>query len=419
MNRAPSPHRRAAALCGLFTFALLATARADELFVASPTTLITQGNPYTGSFATIGLCGGQAQSMTLNGSQLLIGDPNGHVYKKSPSDSFVSYAFDVPNDAQALAMHAGNLLSGGSNSTIARVDATTGALIGTLTTPLPVSAMAIVGDDVYAGSPFGVVHKGNALTGNFQFFGTCGGPVNSIVVDSTHMIIGSSDGRVYRINLSTQNVDAQFTISNDAAAMVMQAGDLLIGGSNSTVLRVQRFTGFVKGTIAANAPVSAMALEIGADPGSAYCYGSACPCGNDDPLAGCANTTGFGGRLAASGSTSVAADDIEIFAFQIPANHNGRFYMSQITAQVPFGDGFVCAGGGGYPSFRFPLATSGPAGAFMTPEHLIAFCNTHFVASGHIAPGATWHFQVWYRDPSGPCGSNFNTTNSTSVVFEP
>src|SRR3954469_19002899 len=100
MNRAPSPHRRAAALCGLFTFALLATARADELFVASPTTLITQGNPYTGSFATIGLCGGQAQSMTLNGSQLLIGDPNGHVYKKSPSDSFVSYAFDVPNDAQ-------------------------------------------------------------------------------------------------------------------------------------------------------------------------------------------------------------------------------------------------------------------------------------------------------------------------------
>ncbi len=27
----------------------------------------------------------------------------------------------------------------------------------------------------------------------------------------------------------------------------------------------------------------------------AYCFGAACPCGNDDPEAGCANSTGVGG----------------------------------------------------------------------------------------------------------------------------
>lgn len=419
MNCAQLLDRRAAGFCGLFLGLLFSTARADELFVASPTTLILQGNPYMGSFTTIGACGGQAQSLALNGSQLLIGDPNGHVYKKSPGDAFVSYAFDVPNDARALAMHAGNLLSGGSNSTVVRVDATSGAVLGTLSVPAPVSAMCVSGDSLFVGSSFGIVHKGNALTGNFQFFGTCGGPVNSLVLDSTHLIIGSSNGQVYRINLDTQALDASFAVANDATAMILQSGDLLVGGTNSSVLRLERFTGTVKGSLDAFVSVGALALQIGGDPGSTYCYGLGCPCGNNDAQAGCVNTTGFGGRLAGSGSTSVVADDLSLFAFQIPSHHNGRFYMSQITTQIPLGDGLLCAGGGGYPSFRFPLATSGAAGSFAMPTDLVDYCNQHFGVAGHITPGATWHFQAWYRDPNGPCGTNFNTTNSYSVVFTP
>ena len=40
-------------------------------------------------------------------------------------------------------------------------------------------------------------------------------------------------------------------------------------------------------------------------------------------------------------------------------------------------------------------------------------------AGAGIVPVTTRHFQCWYRDPGGPCGSNFNTTNAFSVTFTP
>jgi len=409
-----------AAILGGFAAAFLGSSiRADELFVASPTTLIQQGNPFSGSFFAIGACGGAAQSMTLDGDVLLIGDPSGHIYRKGPADPFVSYAYDVPNDAQGLAMHGGDLLSAGSDGTIVRVDSSTGAVLATMTASFPLTAILVSGDDVFVGSSFGIVQRGNAISGGFQFWGTCGGPVNSLATDSTHLIIGSSNGIVYRIDLLTQLVTTSFTVPNNAEAMVVQGGDLLVGGSNARIYRLERFSGALKSTLNPSVSVSALALQAGTDPGTTYCYGIACPCGNDDPLAGCANTTGFGGRVDGSGSASVAADDLEVFAFQLPPNKNGRFYMSQNVTHVPLGDGFLCAGSGGYPLFRFPFINAGPAGALALPQHLVAYCNQTFSAAGHLLPGATWHFQAWYRDPHGPCGAYFNTTNSYSVAFVP
>ena len=419
MNRTRFLVRRAAIL-GACAAAFLGTSvRADEIFVASPTTLILRGNPFSGSFQTIGACGGAAQSMTLDGDVLLVGDPNGHIYRRRPADGFVSYAFDVPNDAQALAMHGGNLLSAGSDGSIVRVDADTGAVLDTMTASVPLTAILVSGDDVWVGSSFGIVQKGNAISGGFQFWGTCGGPVNSLAKDSTHLILGTSIGTVYRIDLQTQSVTTSFPVSSDAEAMVIQGGDLLVGGSNSKILRLERFGGALKSTLIAPATISALALQAGTDPGTTYCYGIACPCGNDDPLAGCANTTGFGGRVDGSGTGSISADDLEVFAFQLPPNKNGRFYMSQNVTQVPLGDGFLCAGSGGYPLFRFPFTNSGPAGALALPHNLVAYCNQAFPATGHLFAGATWHFQAWYRDPHGPCGAFFNTTNSYSVAFVP
>lgn len=419
MNPTRSLVRRAAIL-GIFAAALhVPSARADELFVASPTTLILQGNPFSGSFSTIGACGGAAQSMTLDGDVLLIGDPSGHIYRKAPADAFVSYAYDVPNDAQALAMHAGNLLSVGSDGTIVRVDADTGAVLDTMTTSVPLTAILVFGDDVYVGSSLGIVQKGHATSGGFQFWGTCGGPVNSIAKDASHLIVGSNNAVVYRLDLQTQSVTASFSVPNNAEAMIVQGGDLLVGGSNARIYRLERFDGSLKSTLAVPVSVSALALQPGTDPGSIYCYGIACPCGNDDPLAGCANTTGFGARLDGSGSASVSADDLEVFAFQLPPNKNGRFYMSQNVTHVPLGDGFLCAGSGGYPLFRFPFINAGPAGALRLPPDLVSYCNQTFPATGHLTAGATWHFQAWYRDPHGPCGAFFNTTNSYSVAFVP
>jgi len=35
------------------------------------------------------------------------------------------------------------------------------------------------------------------------------------------------------------------------------------------------------------------------------------------------------------------------------------------------------------------------------------------------APGTTWYAQTWYRDPAGPCGGGFNTSNGLVLTFTP
>jgi hypothetical protein len=425
MNRSVPAPRSSFSFGGLFGAALVlalpSLARADDLFVGSPTTLIQRGNPYSGDFSTVGACGGQAQSMTLDGDRLLVGDPTGRIYQKLPSDNFVSFLFEVPNDAQALAMHAGNLLVGGSDGTILRVDAQSGAVLATLDVPVPVSALLVLGDDVYAGSSFGIVEKGNALTGGFQFWGTCGGPVNSLASDATALILGSSIGQIYRVNFATQQLEGNFAAGNDAEAIAIQDGDLVVAGSDGSIRRLVPTTGAFRGAFESAVPVSSLAVLPEAQPGVIYCYGGGCPCGNNDPDGGCAHSGGFGARLSGSGTASVAADDLRLFAFHMPLNRLSRFYMSQHTTMIPLGDGLLCAGGGGsgYPPLRFPAQSSGPAGSISLPEHIVAYNAQHFPNIGQILPGATWHSQVWYRDPAGPCGQHFNTSNSYAVTFVP
>lgn len=410
-----------ALVLALSPFVLPSSARADDLFVGSPTTLIQQGNPYSGDFSTVGACGGQAQSMTFDGDRLLIGAPTGNVYQKSLSDSFVSFAFHVPNDAKALAMHAGNLLVGGSDGTIVRVDAKSGAVLATLDVPVPVAALLVLGDDVYAGSSAGIVEKGNALAGGFQFWGTCGGPVNGLASDATALILGTSIGQIYRVNFATQQLEGNFPAGNDATAIAIQDGDLVVAGSDGSIRRMVPTTGAFRGSFASAVPVSSIAILPGTQPGVIYCYGGGCPCGNNDPDGGCAHSGGFGARLSGSGTASVAADDLRLFAFHMPLNKLSRFYMSQHATMLPLGDGLLCAGGGGsgYPPLRFPAQSSGAAGSVSMPEHLVAYNAQHFPNTGVILPGATWNMQVWYRDPQGPCGQHFNTSNSYAVTFVP
>jgi hypothetical protein len=153
-------------------------------------------------------------------------------------------------------------------------------------------------------------------------------------------------------------------------------------------------------------------------PATLYCFcASGAPCGNTDASAGCANSTASGALLSASGSASVGADDLVFTATSVPTNKNGIFYMGGGTAQIPFGDGQQCVVAGGTGIFRYaPVQNSGPTGTLVLGPGIVARSQS-FAPAGRIQAGQTWNFQAWFRDPAGPCGSGFNTSNGGAVLF--
>ena len=154
-------------------------------------------------------------------------------------------------------------------------------------------------------------------------------------------------------------------------------------------------------------------------PGTAYCVCSIGmgPCANDYAPGGCENSTTSGAILVGTGSSSVFADDLVLTITQAPIGQFGIFYMGGATISLPFGDGLRCVGAGPSGTHRFGIQSSGGTGTYTEGPGLVADACGSFPPSGCIVVGSTWHFQGWYRDPGGPCGSAFNLSNAWSVTF--
>jgi hypothetical protein len=148
--------------------------------------------------------------------------------------------------------------------------------------------------------------------------------------------------------------------------------------------------------------------------GTVYCtpdWGS-CPCGNGgDGGSGCANSSSAGGALNASGSASVAADDLVLnFTGGLPGQPC-LFFQGDNKINggdgVFFGDGLRCAGGN---VVRLQVRIPDASGEASTTA-LIA-------AKGGVSVGDVRQYQGWYRDNGLSCGFTFNTTNGYSVVWK-
>lgn len=148
-----------------------------------------------------------------------------------------------------------------------------------------------------------------------------------------------------------------------------------------------------------------------------FCPAPLGPCANDDAAAGCKNSTGVGGLLSPSGSTSVVLDDLVLSATQLPTNKQ-LFLMTSRTliAPAPFSDGRRCLAG---PISRFAPKNSGAAGSASYGPGLSALSVASFPAVNWMLAGTTFGFQAWYRDPTGPCGSGANITNAVRAAFVP
>lgn len=145
------------------------------------------------------------------------------------------------------------------------------------------------------------------------------------------------------------------------------------------------------------------------------CPAADAPCGNSNDEGGCGNSQTSGAHLYFMGTNSVAADDLVLVTDQVPTNKFGLYYMGGGQISVTLGDGVRCVGGS---TFRYGIMSSGAGGVFTMGPGIVATSCANWVP-GCIASGDTWNFQAWYRDPPGPCASQFNFSNGLSVEFVP
>lgn len=154
-------------------------------------------------------------------------------------------------------------------------------------------------------------------------------------------------------------------------------------------------------------------------PGQEYCRGIRCPCGNDDSRRGCGNR-GFdgdpstGADLVASGSPSIAADDLALTVRGVAPDAFGVLFVGTGRAETPRGDSKLCLGG---TLRRFPVFQADVFGeAEVGPGGIVAVASG---LAGGLTPGETLYFQAFYRDFGGPCGAGFSLTNGVSVTWAP
>jgi len=142
------------------------------------------------------------------------------------------------------------------------------------------------------------------------------------------------------------------------------------------------------------------------------CYGdgslTSCPCANNSTLGnreGCQNSQGLGAVLAASGSASVAADNLVFAVSQARGGQPGIFVQGTVLITAPFKDGILCMGN---PTERLEVIFLSATGTGISAESV--------VSNGNVSPGNTRHYQFWYRDPViSPCGTGSNFTNGLTV----
>jgi len=144
------------------------------------------------------------------------------------------------------------------------------------------------------------------------------------------------------------------------------------------------------------------------------CLPSACEIGRTFCSAA-PNSTGSGALMALDGTTSVSAQDLALQVFGAAPVQFGLFFYGPERAEVPFGDGFLCIGGGNVGLFRFdpPSMTDG----FGDASHLVDFTQPPAGSGpGALVVGSEWHFQFWYRDTGG---AGFNLSNALTLDICP
>ncbi len=136
-----------------------------------------------------------------------------------------------------------------------------------------------------------------------------------------------------------------------------------------------------------------------------------CPCGNNagpGSGGGClhSESIGLGAVLTVTGSTSVATDDLAFTVTGATSNQMGMLIQGHHAMAAPFKDGVYCMGN---ETRRIEVLNLDGAGSAAT--------SSSIVTRGAVAVGRTRHYQAWFRDPGGACGTGSNFTQGITVLW--
>ena len=115
---------------------------------------------------------------------------------------------------------------------------------------------------------------------------------------------------------------------------------------------------------------------------------------------------GTGAVINMFGSLVVSANNFTLEVNGAPPEKFGLFYYGPTQISTNFGDGVRCVGGS---TIRLPLVQTDVFG--------YSFSDLDLTAHPSITGGATQNFQFWFRDPMGPGGTGFNTSDGLEVTF--
>jgi len=121
------------------------------------------------------------------------------------------------------------------------------------------------------------------------------------------------------------------------------------------------------------------------------------------------NSTGGAATISATGSSSIAANDLLLRAEPVP-NQPGVFFYGPQQSSVLFGNGTRCIAGQ-----IGRLSVVNATGNVMT--YLVNNTNPPSAAT-QITAGSTWNFQAWFRDPAAG-GAFFDLSDGLAVTFGP
>jgi len=114
-----------------------------------------------------------------------------------------------------------------------------------------------------------------------------------------------------------------------------------------------------------------------------------------------------GSHISATGSASLAANDLALHASQVPSNRNGLFFYSLAKQNVPFGLGVRCVGA---PAVRLPIVNSGAGSTLDWPLDYGLLPD-----GGPIAAGDLWNFQCWFHTGLGQT----DMSDALQIIFTP